>query len=174
MKKIFAVIVLLIAFAINAYGQSNEVVFSGTIASGASKTFYVPLQKYMNQGIVDSVILSIYYKGVIKDSTLALTRGFVQDVPTYIASSTSSYGINSSYFGTADTTITPGITNTTYTYTANRYKWTKGLQTANTLKHKLDGFNAIKGVFLAKLTGNTATANTQQLTIIARVYWHKF
>ena len=170
MKKIFAVLVLLIAFAFNTYGQSNEVVFSGTIAAGATKTFYIGLEKYQKLGIVDSVILSIYYKGVIKDSTLALSRGFTQDVPTYIASSTSSYGITSSYFGAADTTITPGVTNTTYTYTSNRWKWEKG----TTAKIGLDGYNALKGVFIAKLTGNTATANTQQLTIIARVYWHKF
>lgn len=174
MKKIFGLLVLLFALTSITLAQSNEVVFSGTIASSTSKTFYVPLQKYMAQGVVDSVILSVYYKGAIKDSTLALTRGIVQAVPAYQASSTSVYPMDVSYFGTADTTITPGITNTTYTYTRQIYKWVKGIMTTGTAqKTYLDGYNSIKGVFLTKATGNTATANTQNLTIVARIFWTK-
>lgn len=174
MKKIFNLLVLLFALTSITLAQSNEVVFSGTIASSTAKTFYVPLQKYMDKGVVDSVVLSVYYKGVIKDSTLTLTRGFVQAIPAYQASSTSVYPMDASYFGTVDTTITLGITNTTYTYTRLIYKWEKGYYTTGSSQKKyLDGYNSIKGVFLTKATGNTATANTQNLTIIARIYWTK-
>lgn len=175
MKKIFAIIVLLFVLASTGLAQTREVVYSGTIAAGASKTFYIPLYKYMAQGTVDSVVLSVYYQGVIKDSTLVLTRGFADPVAVYQASSTSTYSKDVSYFGTADTTITPGITNTTYTYTKERYKWRKGYVTTGTAqKTYLDSYNVIKGVFLAKLTGNTATANTQNLMIVATIYWTKF
>jgi len=173
MKKILSIIILLFALTSVGLAQSNEVVFSGTIAAGAAKTFHIPLQKYMEKGEVDSVVLSIYYQGVIKDSTLTLVRGIV-NVAEYIASSTSTYSKDVSYFGTVDTTITPGITNTTYTYTPQIYKWYKGRMTTGTAqKTYLDGYNAIKGVFLAKLTGNTATANTQNLMIVARIFWTK-
>lgn len=174
MKKILGIIVLLFVLSSVGLAQTREVLFSGTVAAGASKTFYIPLYKYMEVGTVDSVVLHVYYQGVIKDSTITLVRGFVQDVPQYQASSTSSYSKDVSYFGTVDTTITPGVTNTTYTYTSARYKWTKGTSSSlSVTKSKLDGYNAIKGVFLAKLTGNTATANTQNLLITASIYWTK-
>ena len=172
MKKLFGISILLFVLTSIGFAQTTEVLYSGTIASGASKTFYIPLQKYMNQGVVDSVVLSVYYQGVIKDSTLVLTRGITQAVPVY--QGTTSYSKDVSYFGTADTTITPGITNTTYTYTPQLYKWKKGrLTTGTSQKVYLDGFNSIKGVFLTKLTGNTATANTQNLMIVARIFWTK-
>lgn len=174
MKKL--VLLFVLAFASIAFAQSKEVVLATTIANSTAKTFYVPLYKYMDQGIVDSVSLTIYYQGVIKDSTLTLVRGITKNLPTYTTSSTTSksnYPLE--YFSsTVDTTITPGITNTTYTYTRSIYKWKKGLYTTGTAqKTYLDGFNAIKGVFLTKATGNTATANTQLLTIVANIYWRK-
>lgn len=176
MKKVLFIFVFLFAFLFQVKAQTNVVVLATTIASSTSKTFYIPLYKYMEVGVVDSVVLSVYYKGAIKDSTLALTRGFYNVAPTYNASSTVyKNNYEQSYFGTADTTITPGITNTTYTYTKAQYKWVKGYVTTGTSqKTYLDGYNHIRGVFLTKSTGNTATADTQVLMMIARIYWHKF
>jgi len=175
MKKLFFVFVFLFAF-LTLEAQTSEVVLATTIANSTSKTFYIPLHKYMAIGTVDSVTLSIYYKGAIKDSTLALTRGFIHTAPTYTRSSTTTSAFYvQSYFGTADTTITPAITNTTYTYTRQIYKWVKGYKTTGTAqKTYLDGYNYLRGVFLTKATGNTATADTQVLMIIAKIYWTKY